>query len=375
MRTTGGPPFGRAPWGLLGMAVLVAAVELHLAHRTLDFMSLEAFEWGTSARAARRAAPGAAILCFGDSQLKTGIVPRVIAAETGRPAYNLAVHCGQATSSYFLLRRALEAGARPAAILVDFKPHLLTMGPGLTRDRWPDFLSVRELLELSWAARDPRFFAAVGLARLLPSVRDRVQIRGEIVAALGGAGGGRRFGLLSHLRNVTVNRGAVVMTPRPWTPPPVDPGDAALYPTAWQCERTNALYLRRFLALAAARRIPVFWILPPSLPEVQARREWVGADAAYLRFVRRAVARFPGVRVVDGRHSAYAPAVFADPLHLDRRGAVAFSAAVAEVLRRPAGSTPRWAVLPPYRDRPDGVPLEDVDQSQLALQRRAARRR
>jgi len=61
------------------------------------------------------------VLCFGDSQMKFGIAPHVVAARTGRPAYNLAIVGGQPPASYFLLRRALEAGARPSAVLFDLQ--------------------------------------------------------------------------------------------------------------------------------------------------------------------------------------------------------------------------------------------------------------
>ena len=68
---------------------------------------------------------GAEVLAFGDSMVEFGVLPGVIAERSGLRAINLAVHDGSPAVSYFLLRRALEAGARPRAIVVDFMPHQL----------------------------------------------------------------------------------------------------------------------------------------------------------------------------------------------------------------------------------------------------------
>ena len=72
----------------------------------------------------------------GDSLAKLGVAPSLVEARSGRSVYNLAVCAGQAPSSYFLLRRVLDSGARPTAILVDFFPRLLQVPPQHT-PLWP----------------------------------------------------------------------------------------------------------------------------------------------------------------------------------------------------------------------------------------------
>src|SRR5262249_50805222 len=67
-------------------------------------------------------------------------------------------------------------------------------------------------------------------------------------------------------------------------------------------------------------------------PRLQAGRERVGADASYTRFVRSDQARFPGLTVLDGRRIGFGHKVFTDGIHLDARGASAFSASVASAL-------------------------------------------
>src|SRR5262249_25694322 len=131
------------------------------------------------------------------------------------------------------------------------------------------------------------------------------------------------------------------------------------------------VYVRKFLDLAAARGVPVFWLLPPTSPAHLARSERNGVDAGYAAFVRETQARYTNVVVIDGRRAGYRREGFSDLTHRDRRCASAFSEAVASLIGPYlAGSgpshAPRWAELPPYRVRAEGVPLEDVEQSMAA---------
>src|SRR5437016_3106661 len=113
------------PRGLLGALVLVAAVECALERSWLDLDDPVSLSWRLSARAAEREAPGCALLCMGDSLVKLSMIPQVLEAQTGLRAYNLAVARGPAPAAYFLLKRALRAGASPQAIVVDFKPSVM----------------------------------------------------------------------------------------------------------------------------------------------------------------------------------------------------------------------------------------------------------
>ena len=116
----------------------------------------------------------------------------------------------------------------------------------------------------------------------------------------------------------------------------------------------NETYLRRFLTLAARREIPVFWVLPPYSPGLQTRNERSGEDGGHAEFVRATLRRFPGVVVIDARALGYADRVFHDACHLDRDGAAALSAAVAQVVRArldgpTAGAGEHWVALPSVR--------------------------
>src|SRR5947209_2918687 len=144
-----GPPRSRVargpiPCGLLGMVALVVAVESFVVRHELDFMPWGTSAWVVADRASRREAPGSEFLFLGDSLVKMGLLPLVVEAETGRRAYNLGICAAQAPVPYFMLRRVLEAGARPAAVVVDYKPNLLVGGPRDFGRNWAELLTPRE---------------------------------------------------------------------------------------------------------------------------------------------------------------------------------------------------------------------------------------
>jgi hypothetical protein len=212
-------------------------------------------------------------------------------------------------------------------------------------------------------------------SRLVPSYCHRAWLRARTLAALRGLPGPSPAEVQIAARNWEANRGAQVM--------PADPAAAGrahhwneiyIQDPSLVCHPVNAAYIDRFLKLAASRRIPVIWLVPPILGRMQTRREILAIDAAYMtRVVLPRVGRFPNVTLVDGRHAGYGPELFVDAAHLDRRGAVAFSEAVADLLRRP--SPGRWVELPPPRPTSAGMPLEDLRDSTAIVQRQGTLRR
>jgi hypothetical protein len=348
------------------MLALVAGVERYVARHDVDYVHPWSWDWKRTGAAATREAAGCDVLCFGDSLVKFGLVPRVLEDRLGGRSYNLAVGAGQASTTYFLLRRALAAGARPRAIVVDFKPHLLAYDVRNNDRQWPEFLTAAECLDLSWSARDAGFFAQTMLGRLLPSVRGRVEVGAAIVAALRGESSSPRDALPPIWRNWRINKGAQVA---PRGPGPPNAGDAwahDLFPPGWRFHAVNACYVRRFLALARSRGIPVYWLLPPIRPDAQSHCERTGLDGRFARFVEAMRSEFPGLVVLDGRRSGYGAEVHVDPVHLDRRGAASLSADVAAALGR-RGTESGWITLPSYRERPWRGTLEDLEESRVAL--------
>jgi hypothetical protein len=366
---------GRAggPLGLLGMLALVAAIERSLARHADHFCETPATMNRLVGRDLRRHAPGSDVLLFGDSQVKMGLAPGVIEARSGRRTYNFGLIGTPPPVTYFLLRRALALGARPEAVVVDYKANIVAAPYRVNLRTLPEVVTPAEAAELAWAARDAGLFAHVLAAKALPSYRRRPETRSAVATAL--AGGVNPLPLVNAAlrRNGTVNRGAMLNPPRPWSAPtPLE--TLAYFGPDWQPDPLNARYVHRFLRLAESRGIKVYWLIAPISPETLARREVLGLDAQYTRWVDRMRSRHRNVTVVDARRSGYEHDVFMDPAHLDARGAAALSLAMGDVLRRAPTPAEAWTPLPPFR--PAEVALEHLDQSRhaLATRGRAPRR-
>src|SRR5262249_28496486 len=138
------------PAGLIGALALIAAAERVVARDDLDFTTEAALSWEICRAEARDKAPGRQILCLGDSLVKFSIVPGVFESRTGRKAYNLAAFGAPPPVSYFTLRRALDAGARPEAVIVDFHPVRASAHPQAFQRLWPELLDAGECADLAW---------------------------------------------------------------------------------------------------------------------------------------------------------------------------------------------------------------------------------
>ena len=359
------------------MLGLVLLVEAFLNLHSLEFSTVGAESFEFAGRAAHQAG-GYDLLCFGDSQVKHGVLPLVLDAKLGKRALNLAMVGSLVPSTYLIFRRALDAGARPEAVIVDFSPSLLLADP-LERVRdLAEMATPGEALEMAWTGRDPIFLADLLSSRLLRSVRARAQIRKRIIGLLTGDPSDSREALSACRRNWDLNRGAGILADNPLVESLETYWDigAWVHPT-WDAAPLNKTYLRKFLRLAAARQIRVYWVVPPINPKVQVKRDALGVDERYTRFVRAAIALYPNIVVVDARRAGFPTRLYTDSSHLDLEGAHAFSDDLAPVLRRhgpgPFASAPaaRWVAMPAYRDRPMTIALEDERQSRVAAARGA----
>lgn len=344
------------PWGFLGMLALVWVGEGAVARFGGDFLPMLSCCWRDAARAATHEAVGSEVLCLGDSQVKLGVLPRAVEAETGRSVYNLAVHRGSPASSYFLLRRALDAGARPRAAVVDFSPGLLATPLRYNAPLWPHLAGPRDLFNLFIHSRDPHLAAQILAGWLLPSVEARDGIRDAVVASLRGEESPLKRSTQDYRRDWTVHRGAQPHPPRPGF---TDPESRAAAP-AWRCRRENEVYVRKFLSLAAEHRITVYLLIPPFSPATQARRNRNGQEAAFDRFVEGLLRGAPGFTVVDGRGLGLEKTDFIDPVHVNERGASRLSAALAAVLAT-GGPAPGWVELrPPTGDGRPSIAVREI---------------
>ena len=354
----------RLPTGLLGMLAAVAVVESAVLAGGPTLLSDSQWDWRHAGRAAVAEAARAEVLAFGDSQLKMALAPPVIERRLGRSAYNLAVMGGQPAADLFLLRRVLEAGGRPRAILVDFFPQFLTMPPADYLNLLGQLADLGEAADFAREAGDPELLGQLVAGRLLPSIRCRLELRGRIVGELTGRPISWAELKPALHRNWRVNRGAQLMPPNP-----LDYDPAAWRALAFPDRPPNRLalrYLDRFLRLAADRQIPVYWLVLPTDAALRDECARSGYDDRHDAFLRAALGRYPNLTILDGRTSEHPPAHFFDAHHLARDGAFALTQTVCDVLETPP-TADRWVRLPDPIPRPADLHLEGLHESRLAV--------
>jgi hypothetical protein len=354
------------PWGVVGLVGLVLMVEGTLATREPALASYAAWNSTYAATEAGGKALDSQVLCLGDSQVKFGLDPKVIERDSGLKAYNLAIAGAPPPASYFALRRALKAGARPSAIVIG---HMTLSGsPRKQGEQLIGFNQGRECLDLAWACRDADYLARLTVERAFGSVRLRDPLRKALRAALAG---NKAPGLgegLARMPGWVANRGAEILPENALFTGKMEPDLAErVYSQPWTVYSLYAKYFHRLLDLAEAHRIKVVWVVAPIVPEAQTRREALNLDALHTRNLRAVQNRHPNVVILDARHAGYPASLFFDSCHLNGLGADRLSRAVATVLRdQAAGQVPdsRWIALTPdplpsppvaTTTRPDGA--------------------
>jgi hypothetical protein len=352
------------------MLALVAATERYIAGRNIDFGTMLTIEYRRTGKAAVKEATRAEILCVGTSLSRVGISPNILKERTGLTAYNLGLSGGQPFATYTMLRHALDAGARPKAIVVDFKWASIWMDPIGAERIFPEIATFGECLALTWELGDASFLGRLTLVSCLPSYRCREEIRKNIVAAVHGLEPERNPTWITMARNTKVNHGAH-HTPRVDFPTEFGPGAEQVFPDDWKVHPVAEVYINKFLALAESRQIPVFWLIPPVSPWAQAKLRQNGSDDLYVRYVQQKMAEHPGLSIVDGRRSGYPKDAFYDLTHLNRFGAANLSEDVGDAINarlRPSGTPPaNWVSLPAYRGSASGEKLEDFLGSHAAV--------
>lgn len=348
---------------MLGAILAVIFVESMFARHDLDLSRPENMGWRWGRSAARREAPKADILGFGTSMMQAGFLPREIAARTGRPTYSMAVVSSQMPYSYYIFKHAIDSGAKPSAVIIDFPVNFLGTALDSQSASWPDALSVADTLDMAWNLGDARFFAAVLSEKWLPSLAYRLQIRKAVLAALRGESASLRADNLAYTRNHNRNLGATVTGKNASYNGEITPFYRDVFLSDhWRADPIKARYFRRLIKLAAANDAKVYWLITPFAPELQAGRDEKNLDALYNEFARVMTSNFPNLTVLDARHSGYGVKTFRDAIHLDIDGASALSHAVADVLNDDAQSS-SWVRLPQFRARPIDAPVELLSES------------
>jgi hypothetical protein len=367
------------------MLVLVSSAECYVAKHAAKFSTKHSAAWKRSGDVVDKAAR-CGIVALGDSLVKHGVVSSVVAGRSERAVYNLAVPKGMFPAHDFLLRRLIGRGAKLEALFIDGE--MLLEDPFANPRIWPELLSVAACAELAWEGREADFFTRMALAKALPSFRARWEIRQSVLLALEDKLPEDSQVLPILWRNWKQNAGSEVLADR-IDPPGDDPRARELEqthykPSTWPLNRVNHVFVERFLNRARDQRLPVFWLLPPYHPDVEARRTRYGFNGHYVAYLEALVARYPNLTVIDSRRAAYPPEALADMTHLGRTGAIAFSDALGRLVRdrlarkgEAADVRSRWIELPRYdaggaRALAMSSDVEDLLGSSRALELRKA---
>ena len=207
-------------------------------------------------------------------------------------------------------------------------------------------------------SRRGSFVLALVAGRVLPSLRCRLELRSSLMAAVHGRDDPMHTINRVLWRNWTKNSGANLSAVDSRATGAADSRGRAAEPRRRVSRRSGQCIWQSndFLQLTAERNIPVFWLLTPLSPDLQAIRDQTGAEACHEQFIRSLQARFrSGMTVLDARRAGYPPELFADPTHLNRRGAVALSHVVSQEIKRLARAP-----------KPAGPSSDGLDQLKLA---------
>ncbi len=367
----GAAPPSRWPMGLIGMLALVLGVEVATARREYRLAAILPREWKEANHAAKLAR-GSTIVALGDSLVKNAIVPQVVEARLapGQSVYNLAASGGPMQVHYFLLRRLIESGAAPRAVVVDGQTLTLSPRSSTTPLPWHALLNVRELAEAAWSFRSPEFFAENAARMALPTLRHRATLRSLVTATVTDAPFDDPVHLWLYVAGWIRNKGCHLLPDRPDPRRADDPAHlrAVLdgFSGQWKCDPSQKEYAERLLSLAEANHVRVYWLMMPDDPTMNARRVKDGWWSGHAGFLAELQSRHPTLYVIDGHRADYPPEALNDVLHMSRTGAIAFSDALGSILAQPEHPQ-RWIELPRYdadraRDLAARSPVLDTTQ-------------
>ncbi len=335
---------GRAPQGLAGMLAIVAAIEFLIGACDVATTTHLIDSWtDASMRAASDEVRGSEILCLGDSQIQQGLRPQGL----GVAAYSLAVQGGQPAASEALLRSALDAGARPRAIVVGFFPGLLASDLKINLRQWPEIVGPLGAVDLACTARDVDLGVKTLLGIVLRSYRARAEIRAAIGTTVRGEVNPEARLVARDRLSRRINRGSLDLPEAPAFADEVVPPWAVAQAKTWQPKPENERSIRRLLALAESRGIAVYWVTTTLSPGALGVRTHLGLHAGYLAYLRRLQAEFPRLTVLDVDGMGFDASAFSDPCHLKGEGATRLTGAVAAAIAGPGES---WVRLGPPSD-------------------------
>jgi hypothetical protein len=342
------------------MLCALLTIESSLARHIQEFTVGEGLNWAFARKAALSKVRDCEIFSLGSSTSKFGVVSSVMEDLTGHRTFNLAMCSSDMAGNYFTLRRAIEAGARPKAVLID-----CYISQDITSDTkrrylnirsWPEFLGLREAADIAWSSRDVNFLTTVALSWFCPSYKARFEVRNNVLAAVRGEVDNTAECSRFYRRNWGVNRGSQVMQRNPEFEAR-HVGEVAKLHVRTESPDLDMRgipagpYARRFLDLAASNNIRVFYLMLPLTPLKLDERVQCGEDLKDVKRARYLQSLNRDLVVIDGRNAHYPPQAFWDDVHMNGEGARVFTAEAASIVNQYlSGTAPRdrWVALHEY---------------------------
>lgn len=271
---------------------------------------------------------------MGDSVAAGGIKPELMAPHLAPQTnvVNLALSGSGPEFTYFILQREIAAGVAPKAILYAPSPH--TFGSQRTALLVGAYATWSEVAEIA-AARIEPFEALYGIVcRFSYSLRHREQLA-EVLK-------GRRMPEGIEPAQPQTAKTENGSNPETSNDSGEDRFPASrinqMYRKQFDTSEFNLFFARKFLALAQAKQIPVYWTTMPVLKVVQESRKPLNYEADYLAFVDGLQKQYH-LNLVTNPVPVMAPRYFKDYLHLNEEGATQFTGLLGnEIKLRKPGS-------------------------------------
>ncbi len=273
------------------------------------------------------------IQIMGDSVARDGLVAaRLQEFVPGRSVNNFAIAGTGPELPYFILKRQIAAGKAPRAIIYAPSPH--TFASKRVALLVGGFCDWDEVGEVASARKEPFEVLYGVLCKISYTLRHREQIADIL------KGNAPLFARTSTPKESKEDL-ATVAAKRKYPREKLHP----MYRARFEVHRFNLHYYEKFLTLAQANKIPVYWVNMPILSAVGDSRKEVDFETHFAQFLEDTQKRF-GVRVLQEEFLVYEDAVFRDYTHLDSVGAERFTQVIGEKLRPmlagQSNSVARW---------------------------------
>lgn len=324
--STSSSDLGHLARAIRATIVIVVVIEAALAFSPENVM-IRTMRW---MRAALALDPTPAVQIHGDSVAQGALLAGEIekSLPQGTVVWNAALQGSGPEFTYFLLKRQIEGGHVPGAIVMAHSPHtFVTERTGVLVGGFLDWREVPEAL-----ATGHHFFEALYgvLCRLSFTLRHHEEL-GELLK-------GRRAAIATWndpipteawVRKVGGEAEARWAREGKGAPGPIHP----VYRQRFEVDPGEREYLGRTLALAHSHSIPVYWVTLPEHAAIKAVRDSVRFAPFYYAFVD-SLAKTGEVRVLQREFEVLPAEEFSDYTHLRLRAALAFSREIGEKLAR-----------------------------------------